>query len=1274
MRLPSLTSQMLAQFRQQPRLPQLPSFNMPSMQMPQMPGLPQQQQQPLTAEDILNQQAEQMTPEEEKSLLGSAVSGLTYLGETVDKPFAAVRGVIHGLTDLLQGETPDWGGGLMNLVPFSDSRGWTDPAERKTGRDILANWGAAANVKGFHPIDDPWDATLDVAGLAIELFAGPPVPIGTPLTALGRGTQKAAGALAKGVKAGEDAVKALDDITPAVVKMVTGKATEGKLLATTPKAIAEQVRTGQRSLAGLQMPFGTQWMHGGTGTTLVQGNLGLGAENAAKLIEAASYGKYSLLPPLRAMFTGHLESERDRAAQLAIDMSMQDTLDRAGGLMSFGPVYKQASDQLKTKFAEYADFAEEMGDIPALNSWDSFARYIAEWKNPAGKGYNRDEVVALFNTQKLGPEKTKALGVFADQVLSMTQNHNEVLANTLHGMLKEWGGNASDLQDFYSAHLARRHLPEELQQMYDDIWQRKKFSVDNPFGLARQDVLRSLPGGTVTAHELSKADNIVGFALKSDAEKRESVQAMHDWLTANVPNSTPPPLADVLKGDKAAVDELMEEFVAQRYLWPHADKQSVTAASNEWKRLREGLTEPDDLIRRAVDFQTDADLLIERQRGAWVESAEDANFFVRRGLEEKSLARIRNGDHPIKSAAGELVDYFSELDPAQMPNGMFSRTVVQDQLDYLETLGEAVSTHMAMHRVVRGSGIKLVADPKIQMPGLVPITDAWGAPKSAGHNARPLLSRRGLEKMARDWAIEKKMFDDVPNLRGYVDAVANGQPAHVIEDLEATVAKELDPIIKKMRVPQGVGKVLKAHLETAKAESDVLGIFGEVYRDFQALFKVGATTPWPAFNVRNYISGQWMNLAAESPYNWRQYKQAYKDFKAWRSGKVDNLDYLDEMDLLGLDQSNRMTELTGVEGLREGVPKGTATGGYLKALFTKKNYTTLNMRGQSGSLPFMPKYDPTKPQLVVAQAGEEAYKRIEALNRVPAYMAARRAGQTPQQALDFVHKVQYDYSKLSKFEKKYMRNIIPFYGWISNNTPRQLQQLFMRPGGKSAATLRMIGSMQRESESGWMPRYIKERMGMRVGGPDENALIMSSLGLPPDSLSTFVMKDDLPNPRRTVERLTSSASPLITGPLKWLFGKDLYSGRPIKELKGPFKSPGLNTAFFASPFGRTYSTYGQATDERKPMWARAVNLTTGVKFTTVDLHKQRLYELQKANAEDLEASKYIREGKFYYIPRKFKAIADEQTERSRRLHQALANQIRKMSEDERLKEAATAKG
>lgn len=135
------------------------------------------------------------------SLLGKTMGGLQYVGETLDKPGRAVRGLLAGRP-----------GELANLIPFSDAMGITDPSKAVSGRDLLEKAGALdANKEGL-------DAG-DAAGFAAEVALD-------PLTYLTFG----ASALSKAGKA-------------------------AKAAGTLEKTAAKRIAAGQGGLAGWHIPF-----------------------------------------------------------------------------------------------------------------------------------------------------------------------------------------------------------------------------------------------------------------------------------------------------------------------------------------------------------------------------------------------------------------------------------------------------------------------------------------------------------------------------------------------------------------------------------------------------------------------------------------------------------------------------------------------------------------------------------------------------------------------------------------------------------------------------------------------------------------------------------------------------------------------------------------------------------------------------------------------------------------------------------------------------------
>ena len=87
--------------------------------------------------------------------LRTGASGLQLLGETLDKPGRAIRETLGG--------NPL---GFLNLIPFSDTLGITDPRNAPSGRDLLESAGILGrNKEGFD--------FGDVLGFGAEVLLDP---------------------------------------------------------------------------------------------------------------------------------------------------------------------------------------------------------------------------------------------------------------------------------------------------------------------------------------------------------------------------------------------------------------------------------------------------------------------------------------------------------------------------------------------------------------------------------------------------------------------------------------------------------------------------------------------------------------------------------------------------------------------------------------------------------------------------------------------------------------------------------------------------------------------------------------------------------------------------------------------------------------------------------------------------------------------------------------------------------------------------------------------
>lgn len=207
-----------------------------------------------------------LTPEEEASLLESigsgALGGLAYIGGALMKPGRAVRG-------LLGGKSRE----ALNLIPFSDALGITDPAEQVHGTDLL----------GMSK-DTPFFSADGLAGFGVDLLTD-------PLMYMGFG----AGALTKAGKAAQKLgvlPKAISGATGSRVSGLAAGSVEADALARSLAGLAPgapltaaQAALGTQKLGGhvgIGLPFG------GNAATLDLSGIGSGIASVAGAIPGAA--------------------------------------------------------------------------------------------------------------------------------------------------------------------------------------------------------------------------------------------------------------------------------------------------------------------------------------------------------------------------------------------------------------------------------------------------------------------------------------------------------------------------------------------------------------------------------------------------------------------------------------------------------------------------------------------------------------------------------------------------------------------------------------------------------------------------------------------------------------------------------------------------------------------------------------------------------------------------------------------------------------------------
>ena len=186
------------------------------------------------------------------------------------------------------------------------------------------------------------------------------------------------------------------------------------------------------------------------------------------------------------------------------------------------------------------------------------------------------------------------------------------------------------------------------------------------------------------------------------------------------------------------------------------------------------------------------------------------------------------------------------------------------------------------------------------------------------------------------------------------------------------------------------------------------------------------------------------------------------------------------------------------------------------------------------------------PQKVGKKVGNVVEGQVRLTNFIANVEAMTAKGVPIEQAFDLaadsVRKFQFDYSDLTEAERTVLRRIFPFYTWMRNNIPLQVEQALNQPG-KYVMFSRAMKDFAPESDKQPLPGYMQETMAVPVPGTGtEQGSMYANLNLPMQDINNMLQ------PGKT---LLTSLNPLAKVAIELPLNKNILTGGPIWKDSDP---------------------------------------------------------------------------------------------------------------------------
>ena len=652
---------------------------------------------------------------------------------------------------------------------------------------------------------------------------------------------------------------------------------------------------------------------------------------------------------------------------------------------------------------------------------------------------------------------------------------------------------------------------------------------------------------------------------------------------------------------------------------------------------------------------------------------------------------------PTKSSVGNryvaIAKWAAKRNPELRQAGVFANNPLLDMQAQLISHNDAIAAAKTVHEFLTSPGV------------LQPSTQAA--------NVRGSMTVGQILKQLR---IKTGDINEGFGMK-LADSIGIGNAIRQTAQLDPKAAKTMFSEMFKMRVNNDLAKDMVSFRNMFTSPRPV----NEIMRAVQSvtnLWKGAQTALWPAFHVRNLVSGQYQNYVAgmfdigstkdtlnlirgkaiAGSKNWKVLKQLAAD------RGMTNLTDQQATDLLGQlayaeGLSHRFAgEAMAVAGGTQIMPSNIEDvmreipgmgvnhinlGRIARKAIAREPGTSLNPFKSRGW------FDRPQSEFGPMAAGEEIAGIVESMNRIAPFINQLKRGVDPTAAAKKIGaaQVMYQGRYFTKFEQQAMATVFPFYKFSAKVMPWTLRQLAEQPTGRLGTTIRIASRLRNPDVM--TPDYVAETTSVPLGeSPDGSQRYLTGAGLMFEDPLSFLGG----GVRGALLEAGSRMNPLLKMPLEWgtgqtFFQKGPMGGRSLEDLdptigrtlanltgqRDPVKFPGSDAVEYLagnSPLSRALSTGRQLSGLARPFTdpqmkgqaipeiaKTATNLLTGLRVTNVSPAAQEslLRERVQQMMRQAGGKTFVRS----YIPEEVEAsMSPKELEDSKKL-EALINTLAK---------------